>query len=143
MNSEPPSTWIARTGEGHALEDGIQEAGRGVSRGAAMCLQYLPASEDVAGGEVLELKAWEERDMRCVHLDDGAGAVRQVLLRLTHTVWAHERTPRVPGIGARCFHQPAFLLEMSQDATDHRSGALPALVAEQDDELVLAPAWGE
>src|SRR3990172_12275785 len=46
--------------EGHALEDRIQEAGRGVSRGAAMCLQDLPASEDVAGGEVLETKAGEE-----------------------------------------------------------------------------------
>src|SRR3989304_2750040 len=41
-------------GEGHAGEDRIQEAGRGVSRGAAMCLQDLPASEHVAGGEVLE-----------------------------------------------------------------------------------------
>src|SRR3989304_5400771 len=36
--------------EGHALEDGIQKAGRGVSRGAAMGLQDLPAGEDVAGG---------------------------------------------------------------------------------------------
>src|SRR3972149_3030995 len=47
-------------GEGHALEDRIQEAGRGVSRGAAMSLQDLPASEDVAGGEVLEMEAGEE-----------------------------------------------------------------------------------
>src|SRR3990172_2614318 len=46
--------------EGHALADRIQEAGRGVSRGAAMSLQDLPASEDVAGGEVLEMEAGEE-----------------------------------------------------------------------------------
>jgi hypothetical protein len=41
-------------GEGHAVDDRLQEAGRGVSRGAARCLQDLPTGEDVAGGEVLE-----------------------------------------------------------------------------------------
>src|SRR3970282_435317 len=33
--------------EGHALEDRIQEASRGVSRGKAVCLQTLPPREDV------------------------------------------------------------------------------------------------
>jgi len=47
-------------GEGHALKDRIQEAGRRVSGGAAVCLQYLPAAENVAGGEVFEVKAGEE-----------------------------------------------------------------------------------
>src|SRR3990170_6058129 len=74
--------------EGHALEDGIQEAGRGVSRGAAMCLQDLPAGEDVAGGEVLEREPGEEGDVSGVHLDDGAGMIRQILFRLPDTVWA-------------------------------------------------------
>src|SRR3990172_3259430 len=49
----------------------------------------------------------------------------------------------MPGISAGGFNQPAVLLEVSQDATNHRGRASPALVAEQDDKLVLAPAWGE
>src|SRR3990170_8782285 len=106
--------------EGHALEDRIQEAGRGVSRGAAMCLQDLPASEDVAGGEVLEGEPGEEGDVRGVHLDDGAGAVCQVLFRLPDAVWAQEGTARVPGVGPRGLDEPAAFLEPFQDATDHR-----------------------
>src|SRR3990172_312547 len=129
--------------EGHALEDRIQEAGRGVSRGAAMCLQDLPAGEDVAGGEVLEREPGEEGDVSGVHLDDGAGVIRQVLFGLSDAVWTQEGTARMPGISAGGFNQPAGLLEVSQDAADHRGRALPALVAEQDDELVLAPAWGK
>ena len=43
-----------------SIESYFQEAGRGVSRGAAMSLQDLPAGEDVAGGEVLEREAGEE-----------------------------------------------------------------------------------
>ena len=53
------------------------------------------------------------------------------------------RAPRVPGVGPRSFDEPAAFLEPFQDATDHRGRASPALVAEQDEELVLAPAWGE
>src|SRR3990172_5418959 len=130
-------------GGGHALADGIQEAGRGVSRGVAMCLQDLPAGEDVAGGEVLEREPGEEGDVSGVHLDDGAGVIRQILFGLSDAVWTQEGTARMPGISAGGFNQPAGLLEVSQDAADHRGRALPALVAEQDDELVLAPAWGE
>src|SRR5207247_2022035 len=50
-------------GERHALKNCIQEAGRGVSRGAAMSLQDVPTSEDVAGGEVLEAESGEEGDV--------------------------------------------------------------------------------
>src|SRR3990172_9489583 len=41
--------------EGYALEDRIQEAGRSVSRGAAMCLQELPVD---LGGQEAALLAW-------------------------------------------------------------------------------------
>ena len=129
--------------KGHSLHDRIQEAGRGVSRGAAMCLQYLPASEDIAGCEVLEAKACEEHDVRCVHLDDGARSVRHILLWLSDTVRAMEGTAGHPGVSSRRFYQPAAFFQALQDAPDHRCRALPALVAKEDDKLVLAPAGSE
>src|SRR5438445_5102291 len=59
--------------EGHALEDRIQEAGRRVSGGAAMCVQYLPAAKYIAGGEVFEAEASEELNMNSVDLNDVIG----------------------------------------------------------------------
>src|SRR3990170_7618747 len=119
MNSEPPSTLRLRSGqaldrfhrEGHAVEDRIQEAGRGVSRGTAMYLQDLPAREDVAGGEVLEGEAREERNVRRIHLDDGAWVVWQVLFGLPDAMPTLKRAPWVPGVGSRSLHQPAAFLE--------------------------------
>jgi hypothetical protein len=64
-------------GEGHALKDRIQEAGRRVCGGAAVGLQYLPAAEDIAGGEVFEAEPGEEIDMDSVDLDDEAGCCGQ------------------------------------------------------------------
>jgi hypothetical protein len=128
--------------KGHWVHDRMQ-AGRGVSRGAAMCLHYLPASEDIAGCEVLEAKACEERDVRCVHLDDGARPVCHILLRLSDTVQAMEGMAGYPGVSSRRFYQPAAFFQVLQDAPDHRCRGLPALIAKEDDELVLAPAGSE
>jgi len=84
--------------EGHALKDRIQEAGRCVSSGTVVRLQYLPAAVDVAGGEVLEAEAGEELNVYSVDLDDVPGRRGQVLFGLADAVGAFELGGSMPGI---------------------------------------------
>lgn len=129
--------------ERHACDDRIQEAGRGVSRGAAMSPQDLPAGVDVAGGEVFEGEPGEERDMDSVDLDDGARAVHEIRFGLAHTVAPCELPPAVPRLDFDRLDEPALRLEVAQDAPHHRSRALPALLSKENGELVFAPTRRE
>jgi hypothetical protein len=110
-------------GKGHTGDERMKEAGRGVSRGAAMCLQDLPAAGDVAGSEVFESEAGVEDDVSGIDLNDVTWGFGQVVLGLTDTVRTLERSPLDPWIATGSFDQTPALLELEEDATDHRSGS--------------------
>lgn len=119
-------------GKGHALHDRIQEAGRGVSRGAAMYLQDLPTAEDVASSEMFEAETGVENDVSGIYLDDVTWGTGQVVLGLAHPVGAPEGLALDPGIATGSFDQAPALLELAQDTADHRGGTRPAMLVEED-----------
>src|SRR6266542_3276748 len=127
-------------GERHAGIDGAQEGSGAGRRGLTSDAEHVPARDDIAGGELLEDDARERSQIERINLDEVARGTGQVLLRLARRVG-----PRRPGTmaGARRpqrLDQQASRLQGGEDAADHRGRGRPALLAEEPDELVLAPS---
>jgi hypothetical protein len=92
-----------------------------VSGSTVVHLPDLPASEDVAGGEVFEAEAVEEGDVSRVDLDDGAGTVCQILLGLANAVRSLELARSRLGIPGRVPRRAHVAPELLEDPLDHRS----------------------
>ena len=133
-------------GEGHVGLELVEEVFGVVRAGASEGLGAGPLGERVAGGELLECApVCAERDAERVELDDLAGPARPQALGQASGVGplaadamkrSHSAAPAAQGGHG---HDPASGDQHRQDAA---CGALrdhPALAAQQDDQLGLAP----
>ena len=142
MNSEPLSMLMARTGKG------IRSASRSRTAAAACGgrppaeLERVPAGHDVAGGELLPDLAREGPDVERVELDQVARPLDRPVGRLADRVGPCPASlaDAHPASGARLV-QLARAAQAGQDPADHRGRQDDADPAQEDPELVLAPAW--
>src|SRR6266545_970871 len=128
-----------RDWERHPFEHRLEGSGGGQGGGAAGELEHVPATDHVAGGEVLEDHAGPRADVQGVDLDQVARCGHGVVARLADRV----RPLPAPLAGADPPHgleELAGTLEVAQDASDLRDRELDALAVQEHLELVLAPA---
>lgn len=97
-NSAAPSTWLARTGKAWGHEP-VEEARGGGGCSASAGFEHVPAGDGVAGGEVFEHDAGRGAHVQGVHLDEVAGLVHGIPLRLADRLGAPER-PLAAGVAA-------------------------------------------
>ena len=127
-----------KRGTGH---QGIQEERGGSGGGAAVDLADVPAGDHIACRELLQHQPGHEVQFEGVHLHQIAGLGRLILLGFANGVGSW----RAPAAGSgeaprQWLHQKSSALQMGQDASDHGDRYPAAFAAEQDYELVLAPA---
>src|SRR6266511_1918139 len=128
-----------RDWERHPFEHRLEGSGGGQGGGAAGELEHVPATDHVAGGEVLEDHAGPRADVQGVDLDQVARCGHGVVARLADRV----RPLPAPLAGADPPHgleELAGALEVAQDASDHRDREHQPLAVQEHLELVLAPA---
>ena len=89
-------------GEGHAGHEPVEEARGCRGRGAGVGFQHVPAGDDVAGGEVFEHDAGDGAHVQGVHLDQVAGLVHGIPLRLADRLGAPPAGHRGPSSGRVC-----------------------------------------
>lgn len=115
---------------------------RGDGGGAAVDTEDIPAADDVASREVLVPvgRAGQKADVGAVDLDEVPRRTRDVVLGLPDRVRPNLRAAAHPGVTQVSGEQTPTAFESREDAADHGHRDGKTLEAQEDDELVLAPA---
>jgi hypothetical protein len=107
-------------GEGHAVLPGVEELRGGLSGGAGVRLQHVPAGNHIASGELFEDHTGNGTDIQGIDFDQVAGLRSRIFLGFAHGVRAETQgAARSRDAAARWFDQSALLLESSENAAHH------------------------
>jgi hypothetical protein len=128
-------------GKGHAVQQSIEKLGGGEGGGPSVGLDDVPARDPIAGGELLEDHAGQATQLQGIDLDEVTRTRNRVLPGFADGIGrGHQGAAAAADPAARRFDQLALPFQLSQDAAHHGGGNLPALLAQEDGELVLAQA---
>ena len=120
---------------------GVEELGGGLSGGAGVSLNHVPAGDDVAGGELFKDHAGHGTYVQGIDFDQVAGLGHSVLLGFAHGVGPGPQgaaRSRNPGTGR--FQQACLAFQLGENAAYHGSRNLQLLTAQQYGERNLFPS---
>jgi hypothetical protein len=126
-------------GEGHAQKERVEECGGGDGGGLGVGLDHVPAADNISSGEVLEHNAGQGTEVEGINLDQIPRLSDGVVSGLAYSVGPVMATPRRREPVAGRLFEDASMLEVGEDAANHRGGHLPALAPQQHYQLVFAP----
>jgi hypothetical protein len=109
--------------------------------GARMSLDHIPTRDQVARGELFEDHSRHRTHVQGIDLDQVARLPHRVLLGFAHGVGTRpQSTARSRHSAAGRFHESALRFELGENAAHHGSRNRHLLAAQQNRQLVLAPA---
>ncbi len=107
-------------GKGHAVLQGVEELRGGLGGRTRMSLNYVPARNHIARGELFEDHPGNGTDVQGIDFDQVARLRSRVLLGFSHGIGTGPQSATRSGdSAARRLHQPALLLESSENAAHH------------------------
>jgi hypothetical protein len=109
--------------------------------GAGMSLNHVPTRDHIASGELFEDHAGHGTHVEGIDLDQVARLQHRVLLGFAHGIGTRPQGPaRSRNSVAGRFHQSALAFQLGENATHHGNRNRQVLAAQQNCQLVLAPA---
>src|ERR1700687_3470151 len=107
-------------GKRHTMLQSVEELGGGLSSGARVRLQHVPAGNHIASGELFEDHAGKGTHVQGIDFDQVAGLRRRIFPGFAHGVRARTQgAARSGDSAARWFDEAALLLESSENAAYH------------------------